>query len=95
MHKRCFQTVYQNQRVSFFWLAVNLKRLGLPIDLTVSALKIRAQKNRLINGKGVITEQEINQQTKDAFTKDYRGNGCDSEVVVPFCSQECPLNSRI
>ena len=87
--------VTQYQRVSCFRLAVHLKRLGLPFDLTVSALEAWSRKNRPNNGKGVITEHEIIEQTKCAFSKDYRGYGCSSEAVAPFCSQECPLNSQM
>jgi len=86
--------VFQYQRVSCFRLAVHLKRLGLPFDLTVSALKTWSQKNRPNNGKGIITEQEIGQQTKDAFNKGYRGYGCDSEAVAPFCHSDCPILAR-
>ena len=84
--------VFQYQRVSCFRLAVHLKRLGLPLDLTISALKTWAQKNQPNNGKGVITEHEIIEQTKCAFNKDYRSYGCNSEAVQPFCQSDCPLN---
>ena len=83
--------VSQYQRVSCFRLAVHLKRIGLPIDLSVSALRTWAQKNKPNNGKKIITEREINQQTADAFNKGYRGYGCDSEAVAPFCHPDCPL----
>jgi hypothetical protein len=86
--------VSQYQRVSCFRLAVHLKRIGLPFDLTISSLKAWSRKNRPNNGKGVITEREINQQTEDAFNKDYRGYGCDSEAVAPFCQPDCPLNKN-
>jgi hypothetical protein len=93
----CAQKMLQNgvsqyQRVSCFRLAVHLKRIGLPFELTVSALKTWAQKNRPNNGKGIITEHEIDEQTKCAFNKDYRGYGCHSEAVAPFCQPACPLN---
>jgi hypothetical protein len=92
----CAQKMLQNgvfryQRVSCFRLAVHLKRLGLPFELTVSALKTWALKNQPNNGKGVITEHEIIEQTKCAFNKDYRGYGCDSEAVAPFCHSDCPI----
>jgi hypothetical protein len=86
--------VSQNQRVSCFRLAVNLKMLGMPFDLTVAALTSWAQKNRPINGKRIITEREINQQTKDAFNRDYRSYGCETEAVAPFCNSDCPVRSR-
>jgi hypothetical protein len=87
--------VSQNQRVSCFRLAVHLKRLGLPFDLTVAALTTWAQKNRPINGKGIITEREINQQTKDAYNGGYRSYGCETEVVAPFCNSDCPIKAQI
>jgi hypothetical protein len=95
----CAQKMLQNgvsqyQRVSCFRLAVHLKRLGLPFYLTVSALKTWAQKNRPINGKGIITEREINQQTESAYNSDYRSYGCESEAVVPFCNLDCPVRAR-
>ena len=86
--------VSQYQRVSCFRLAVHLKRLGLPFDLSVSALRTWAQKNKPNNGKRIITEREINQQTADAFNKNYRGYGCDSEAVAPFCNSDCPIWAR-
>jgi len=86
--------VSQHQRVSCFRLAVHLKRLGLPFDLTVSALNTWAQKNRPKNGKGIITEREIDKQTKCAFDKDYRSYGCDSEAMARFCNSDCPIRAR-
>jgi hypothetical protein len=86
--------VSKYQRVSCFRLAVHLKRLGLPFDLTASALKTWAIKNRPNNGKGVITEHEIIEQTKCAFKKDYRGYGCNSAAVKPFCNSDCPIRAR-
>ena len=86
--------VSQYQRVSCFRLAVHLKRLGLPFDLTISALKAWSRKNRSNNGKGVITENEIIEQTKCAFNKDYRGYGCNSVAVAPFCNSDCPIRAR-
>jgi hypothetical protein len=95
----CAQKMLQNgvsqyQRVSCFRLAVHLKRLGLPFDLTVSALKTWARKNSPNNGKGVIAEHEIIEQTKCAFNKDYRGYGCNSEAISLFCQPDCPLNKN-
>jgi hypothetical protein len=83
--------VSQYQRVSCFRLAVHLKRLGLPFDLTVSALKTWAQKNKPINGKRIITEREINQQTESAYNRCYRSYGCETEAIAPFCQSDCPI----
>ena len=55
--------VSQYQRISCFRLAVHLKRLGLPYDMAVAALKTWALKNRPTNGKGIIQDSEIVSQT--------------------------------
>ena len=86
--------VVQNQRVSCFRLAVHLKRLGLPQDVTVAALKTWALKNRPTNGKGVIRESEILSQTSWAYEKSYVGYGCDDPAIKPFCDPSCPLKRR-
>jgi len=93
----CAQKMLKNgvsrfQRVSCFRLAVHLKRLGLPFDVAVAALKTWASKNRPKIEGGIITEQEIMAQISYAYSKNYRGYGCGSEAVSPFCSPECPLN---
>jgi hypothetical protein len=80
------------QRVSCFRLAVHLKRIGLPHDMAQAVLKAWAVKNRPINGKRIICEHEIEIQTTWAFRKNYRGFGCASEAVSPFCHPECPVN---
>jgi hypothetical protein len=95
----CAQKMLQNgvcqyQRVSCFRLAVHLKRLGMPYDVVLAALKIWALKNRPKNGKQVIAEQEITDQTSYAFSKDYRGYGCNSAAVAPFCHSDCPICMR-
>lgn len=83
--------VVQFQRVSCFRLAVHLKRLGLPYDVTVAALKTWALKNRPTNGKGVIRESEILSQTSCAYEKSYVGYGCESAAIKPFCDPSCPV----
>ena len=65
--------VKQYQRISCFRLSVHLKRLGLPYDLAVAALKVWAHKNQPEDGKRTITESEIIEQTSYAFSKSYRG----------------------
>jgi len=92
----CAQRMLQNgvsqyQRVSCFRLAVHLKRLGLPYDVTVAALQTWSLKNQPRHGKQVITTHEIIDQTSYAFDKDYRGYGCNSEAVAPFCHSDCPI----
>ena len=84
--------VSQYQRVSCFRLAVHFKRLGLPFDVAVAALKLWALKNHPKRSKRIITEREIIEQTSYAFSKGYRGYGCGSVAVASFCDIECPLN---
>jgi hypothetical protein len=93
---RCAQKMLRDgvtkfQRVSCFRLAVHLKRLGLPHDLVVSALKTWALKNSPSDGRRIITDQEIIDQTSYAFSHHYTGYGCDSEAVRPYCHEKCPL----
>jgi len=92
----CAQKMLQNgvsqyQRVSCFRLAVHLKRLGLPYDVAVAALKTWSLKNRPKYGKQVIAEHEIVDQTSYVFNKNYRGYGCNSEAIAPFCHSDCPI----
>ena len=89
--KMLLNGVQRYQRVSCFRLAVHFKRLGLPYDLAVSALKTWSLKNRPLQGKGVITEQEILDQSQYAYSRPYRGYGCRSEAVSAFCEPDCPV----
>jgi len=79
------------QRVSCFRLAVHLKRLGLPQDAAIATLKVWARKNHPQGGNQTISESEIIAQTLYAYAKDYRGYGCNSEAVAPFCEPDCPV----
>ena len=81
-----------NQRVVCFRLAVHLKRLGLPYDISVAALKVWASKNRPAAGKRIITQSEIAAQTTSAFNRNYRGYGCEDPAITPYCQPECPLH---
>jgi hypothetical protein len=94
----CAQKMLQNgvcqyQRVSCFRLAVHLKRLGMPYDVVLAALKTWALRNHPRDGKKIITEREIIEQTKYAFKKNYRSYACHSEAVAPFCHSNCPIHS--
>ena len=84
--------VSQYQRDSCFRLAVHLKRLGLPYDVAVAALKTWALKNKPTNGKGVIREFEIVTHTSRAYKNSYIGYGCGTEATRPFCEPSCPVN---
>ncbi|MCX5770884.1 MAG: hypothetical protein NTZ09_11520 [Candidatus Hydrogenedentes bacterium] len=83
--------VAEYQRVACFRLAVHLRKLGLPYDSVVGALREWARKNRPCNGKGVITYREIMAQTAAAFIKEYRGCGCEDAAIRPFCDTSCAL----
>jgi hypothetical protein len=83
--------VSHHQRTSCFRLAVHLKRLGLPLDVAVAALKTWALKNKPTNGKGILRESEIILQTLDAYNKPYFGYGCNTEPTKPFCEPSCPV----
>jgi len=86
--------VRDSQRVAAFRLAVQLRKAGLPRDIAIAALKTWACKNQPDNGKGVITEKEILDQTAWAYAKQYRGCGCEDPAIVPFCDPSCPLSQR-
>jgi len=79
------------QRVSCFRLAVRLQRVGLPFDIALAALHAWSVKNNPINGKRVITPQEIFQQATHAYKKRYRGFGCDDPAIKRFCNKDCPI----
>ena len=83
-----------DQRICTFRLAINLKKAGLPLDLTIATLSVWAQKNRPKDGKRIITEKEIESQAEYAYQKDYRGCGCEEAVIASFCDNSCPLASR-
>jgi len=83
--------VSEFQRVSCFRLAIHLKRLGLPFDIAVSALKTWALKNRPIHDKKVIQDAEILSQSSYAYDNSYMGYGCDSPAIAPFCEPSCPV----
>jgi hypothetical protein len=87
--------VTSQQRVSCFRLAVNLRRAGIPFDLTVIMLRAWARKNRPQDGKRIITETEVKSQVKDAYKKPYRSCGCEESAVTPYCDRRCQLYSHL
>ena len=92
----CAQKMLRNgvsdfQRVVCFRLAIHFKRLGLPHDVAVAALKTWAMKNRPVNGKGVIRESEILSQTSYAYEHSHRGFACDTEAIAPYCEASCSV----
>lgn len=80
-----------DQRIACFRLALNLKRIGIPQDITIAALMNWRLKNKPIKGKRIITEDEVVEQTHWAYLKDYKGYGCDEPVVKKHCEPKCPL----
>lgn len=85
--------VCQNQRVACFRLAVQLKRVGLPSDLALHILTAWAAKNRPIEGKRIITPDEIARQTALAYDGAYRGFGCEDAAIQPYCSPGCRIRA--
>jgi hypothetical protein len=82
------------QRVSCFRLTVGLKKAGLPYDITLSALKTWVSKNHPTDGKGLLTETELQAQTASAFNKSYAGYGCEDAAIKPYCNPECPIQRK-
>ncbi len=83
--------VTSNQRVSCFRIAVRLKRTGMPYDLALVMLKAWAQKNHPTDGKNIISDGEIENQTKCAFANTYRSFGCEEPAIAAYCDKSCPL----
>ena len=84
--------VAKNQRCVCFRLAGHFNRLGIPIDGAIVLLKNWATKNKPIENKRIITENEIFEQTSYAYKRSYTSYGCESEEIKPFCQPECPVN---
>lgn len=82
------------QRVSCYRLAIQLKRIGIPYDLAIITLKAWAFKNRPADGKGTITEIEVESQTKSAFDNSYTNVGCHEPAVAAHCNRNCPLYAQ-
>ena len=79
------------QRVSCFRLAVQLKRDGIPYDLALIMLKAWAKKNHPMKDKRIITDQEVEYQTKSAFENNYRSIGCEDPAIAAYCNKNCPM----
>lgn len=85
--------VTEYQRIACFRLALHLRKAGIPEDVAVAGLMAWAVKNHPTGGKRIITEQEITEQARWAYTKDYRGCGCEDPAIRPHCDPSCPLES--
>jgi hypothetical protein len=95
----CIQSMLQNgvahlQRSSCFRLAVQLRKIGLPFDATVSVLKTWALKNKPADGKRIITDHEIIEQASCAYRKDYHAYGCETPEVSAYCHIDCPVKRK-
>lgn len=88
------QGVTFDQRVACFRLAINLRRTGIPFDLSVALLLEWRNKNQPGPKKNIITVEEIQDQTRWAYRKNYAGLGCNEEIVRSFCHPECPVRNH-
>ena len=86
--------VPDNQRVSCFRLAIHLKNVGFQFDLALIVLNAWSNKNKPINRKRVITPKEIYSQVMSAYSKDYRGYGCEDPVIARYCNRGCAIKAR-
>ncbi|MCX5676414.1 MAG: hypothetical protein NTX87_15545 [Planctomycetota bacterium] len=83
--------VKQYQRVSCFRLAIQLKKVGLPLESAVAVLVDWAGRNRPVSGKPVIGEVQVKEQAEWAYRRNYRSCGCEEPAVAPYCDPSCPL----
>ena len=86
--------VKKYQRLTTFRLAIHLKNIGLPYEITIKLLKIWAKHNRPIDGKEVIKENEIISQINYGYKEKYNSYGCGGPETRPFCSEDCPLYKK-
>ncbi|MBL1214662.1 MAG: hypothetical protein D8M61_15075 [Ignavibacteriae bacterium] len=80
-----------DQRVACFRIAVNLRLVGLPEEFAVVILNSWRLKNRPSENKRIITPDEIKEQIRWAYSKDYRGYGCHEPIIKSFCNKKCRL----
>jgi hypothetical protein len=85
------QGVTFDQRVACFRIAVHLKRVGMPYDLTIATLMNWRFKNRTQENKRIITSDEIKAQVQWAYKKSYTGYGCQESVINHFCDPGCKV----
>lgn len=95
----CARTILEQgvsgyQRVTCFRLAIHLKQIGFPQDITVSILHSWSKKNHPMGRKNIITEQEIIEQVKSAYCHSYRSYGCEDPAIKPFCDASCPVYQK-
>jgi hypothetical protein len=90
-HRMLVEGVTNDQRVSCFHIAVQLKKAGVPLDITIAALRQWARKNQPTDGKRTLTETEIQDQARHAFSGNYQGCGCEQAPVARYCDAGCPV----
>ena len=83
--------ITHDQRVACFRIAMHLKQIGIPFDIAVMILLEWSRKNAPVNGKRIITPEEVVSQTRYGYKEKYTGYGCNEDVIRNFCSPECPV----
>ena len=86
--------VRHHQRNACFRLGVNLCQQRIPQQAAEAVLYAWARRNRPEDGKRIITPFEIKQQLKSAYSGNYRGYGCETPAIEPFCDPKCPVRRR-
>jgi len=82
------------QRVTCFWLAVQLRKAGIPFPFAIEILKKWAQRNPLPNDKARITYDEVEEQTRYAYNHtEYMSCGCHETAFQNICGENC-ITSR-
>jgi|WetSurMetagenome_2_1015567.scaffolds.fasta_scaffold10072_3 hypothetical protein len=89
--KMIAEGVTEYQKVSCFRLAVQLKKVGLPLGSTIAVLLDWAGRNRPVGGKPVICEAKVKEQVEWAYRRNYRSCGCEDPAISPYCDPSCPL----
>ena len=85
--------VSEFQRVACFRLAVLLRRMGVPYDLTLALLMQWREKNQPLKGRRRLSDDEVRSQTAYAYQRDYKGCGCDEPAMAAYCSPDCRIRT--
>ncbi len=84
-----------NQRIACFRIAVHLRRIGIPFDVAAMILLECSRLNKPVNGKRIITPEEVVSQARDGYKEKYTGYGCNVTVIRDFCDPECPVKNKV
>lgn len=79
------------QRIACFRLAIQLKKVGLPLEAAVATLVDWSARNRPAVGKRIITQAEVREQATWAYLRNYRSCGCEEPAIAAYCDDSCPL----